>query len=110
MILKPRDVGWLLPIALMLLILTANAIAEASPESLEILKRIMNAEGKVAYVGTRMTVTNTPYGTAAREEAVIHQPPEVHAVTALSVLEGGRSLKLGEEESSQRQRGKSAGW
>ena len=98
MILKPRDVGLLLPIVFILLILTANALAEASPESLEILRRIMNAELKVAYAGTRMTVTNTPCGTAVREEAVIHQPPEIHAVTVLSVLEDGRSLKLDDEE------------
>ena len=43
MILKPRDVGWLLPIVFMLLILIAIPIAEASPESLKILKRVMNA-------------------------------------------------------------------
>ena len=93
MIVKPRCVGWLSPIALMLLILIANPIAEASPESLKILKRIMNAEEKVAYVGTRMIVINTPRGTVAREEAVIHQPPEIHAVTVLPILEDGRSLK-----------------
>ena len=98
MILKPRDVGWLLPIVFMLLILIANPIAEASPESLKILKRIMNAEEKVAYVGTRMIVMNTPRGTIAREEAVIHQPPEIHAVTVLPILEDGISLKRGDPE------------
>lgn len=97
MISKPRDVGWLLSTVLMLLILSTNAFAEASPESLEILKRIMNAEEQVAYIGTRMTVTNTSRGTAAREEVVIHQPPEIHAVTVLSILQNGRSLKLGRE-------------
>ena len=98
MILKPRDVGWLLPIAFMLLILIANPIAEASPESLKILKRIMNAEEKVAYIGTRMLVMNTPRGTVAREEAVIHQPPEIHAVNVLPILEHGRSLKSSDQE------------
>ena len=98
MILRPRDLGWLLPIVFMLLILTMNAIAEAAPESLKILKRIMNAEEKVAYVGTRMIVMNTPRGTTAREEAVIHQPPEIHVITVLSILEDGRSLKLGDSE------------
>ena len=98
MILKPRDVGWLLPIVFMLLIVAANPIAEASPESLKILKRIMNAEEKVAYVGTRMIVMNTSRGTIAREEAVIHQPPEIHAVTVLPILEGNRSLKPGDQE------------
>ncbi len=97
MILKPRDVGWLLSIAFMLLILTVHAISEPSSDALEILKGIVNAEEKVAYVGTRMTVTNTPYGTGAREEIVIHQPPEIHAVTVLSILEDGRSLKFGAE-------------
>ena len=98
MILRPRDLGWCLPIVFILLILTANAIAAAPPESLEILKRVMNAEEKVAYTGTRMILMNTPYGTAAREEVVIHQPPEIHAVSILSVLEDGRSLKLRDEE------------
>ncbi len=98
MILKPRAVGWLLSIVFMLLILTTNAIAEASPESLQVLKRIMNAEENVAYVGTRMIVMNTSRGTTAREEAVLHQPPEIHAVTVLSVLEDGRSLKLDGQE------------
>ena len=98
MILKPRDMGWLLPIVFMLLILIANPIAEASPESLKILKRIVNAEEKIAYVGTRMIVMNTSRGTIAREEAVIHQPPEIHAVTVLPILEGGRSLRLGDQE------------
>ena len=98
MILKPRDVGRLLPLVFMLLILTANAFSEASPQSLEILKRIVSAEEKVAYVGTRMIVMNTLRGTVAREEAVIHQPPEIHAVTVLSALEDGRSLKLRDEE------------
>ena len=99
MILKPRDVGWLLPIVFMLLILTANPIAEASPESLKILKRIMNAEEKVAYVGTRMIVMNTSRGTIAREETVIHQPPDIHAVVVLPTLEDGRSRRLGNQES-----------
>ena len=98
MILKPRDVGWLLSIALMLLILGTNAIAEVSPESLKILQRIMNAEENVAYVGTRMIVMNTSRGTVAREEAVIHQPPEIHAVTVLPILEDGISLKRGDQE------------
>ena len=98
MILKPKDVGWLLLIAFMLLILTTNPIAEASPESLKILKRVMTAEKKVAYVGTRMTVANTSHGTLVREEAVLHQPPEIHAVTVLSILEDGRSLKLNDRE------------
>ncbi len=97
MILKPRDVGWLLSTVLMLLILNTNA--EASPESLKILKRIMNAEEKVAYVGARLIVINTSRGTIAREEAVIHQPPEVHAVTVLPILETGHSLKLSDQES-----------
>ena len=99
MIAKPRCVGWLSPIVFMLLILIANSIAEISPESLRILKRIMNAEEKVAYVGTRMIVMNTPRGTVAREEAVIHQPPEIHAVTVLPILEASRSLKLSDQES-----------
>ena len=98
MIVKPRYAGWLSPIVFMLLILIANPIAEASPESMKILKRIMNAEEKVAYVGTRMIVMNTPRGTFVREEAVIHQPPEIHAVTVLPILEGDRSLKLGDQE------------
>ena len=98
MIVKPRCVGWLSPIVFMLLILIANSIAEASPESMEILKRIMNAEEKVAYVGTRMIVMNTPRGTVAREEAVIHQPPEIHTVTVLPILEASRSLKLSNQE------------
>ncbi|MCE2393864.1 DUF4367 domain-containing protein [Candidatus Poribacteria bacterium] len=98
MILKPRNAGWLLPIVFMLLILRPNAIAEASPESLKILKRIMNAEEKVAYVGTRMILMNTSRGTIAREETVIHQPPEIHAVTVLPILEGDRSLKLSDQE------------
>ena len=98
MIVKPRYTGWLSPIVFMLLILIANPIAEASPESLKILKRIMNAEEKVAYVGTRMIVINTPRGTVAREEAVIHQPPEIHAVTVLPILEDGRSLKPRDQE------------
>ena len=93
MILKPRYVGWSLLIVFTLLILRPNALAEASPESPKILKRIMNAEEKVAYVGTRMIVINTPRGTVAREEAVIHQPPEIHAVTVLPILEDSRSLK-----------------
>ena len=97
MILKPKDVGWLLSTVLMLLIVNTNAFAEASPESLEILKRIMSAEEKVAYIGTRMTVMNTSRGTAAREEIVLHQPPEIHAVTVLSILGNGRSLKLDSE-------------
>ena len=46
----------------------------------------MNAEEKVAYVGTRMIVMNTSRGTIAREEAVIHQPPEIHAVTVLPIF------------------------
>ena len=99
MILKPRYVGWSLLIVFTLLILRPNALAEASPESLKILKRIMNAEEKVAYVGTRMIVINTPRGTVAREEAVIHQPPEIHAVTVLPILEGDRSRRLGDQES-----------
>ena len=98
MILKPRDVGWLLSIVFMLLILGPNAITEASPESLKILQRIMNAEENVAYVGTRMIVMNTSRGTVAREEAVIHQPPEIHAVTVLPILEDGISLKRGDQE------------
>ena len=98
MILKPRSAGWLLPIVFMLLILTANPIAEASPESLKILKRIMDAEEKVAYVGTRMIVMNTSRGTIAREEAVIHQPPEIHAITVLPILEDGITLKRGDQE------------
>ena len=97
MILKPKDVGWLLSTVLMLLIVNTNAFAEASPESLEILKRIMNAEEKVAYIGTRMTVMNTSRGTAVREEIVLHQPPEIHAVTVLSILGNRRSLKLDSE-------------
>ena len=99
MILKPRNAGWLLPIVFMLLTLRPNTIAEASPESLEILKRIMNAEEKVAYVGTRMILMNTSRGTVAREEAVIHQPPDIHAVTVLPILEDGRSRRLGNQES-----------
>ena len=98
MILKSRYAGWLSPIVFMLLILIANPIAEASPESLKILKRIMNAEETVAYVGTRMIVMNTPRGTVAREEAVIHQPPEIHAVTVLPTLESSRSLKPSDRE------------
>ena len=98
MILKPRDVGWLLSVVFMLLILGTNAIAEASPESLKILRHIMNAEEKVAYVGTRMIVMNTSRGTIAREEAVIHQPPGIHAVTVLPILEDGISLKRGDPE------------
>ena len=99
MILKPRDVGWLLPIVFMMLILTTNAIADASPESLKILKRIMNAEEKVAYVGARMIVMNTSRGTIAREETVIHQPPDIHAVVVLPILEDGRSRRLSNQES-----------
>ena len=99
MILRLRDVGWLLSIVFMLLILETNAIADASPESLKILQRIMNAEEKVAYVGTRMIVMNTSRGTVAREEAVIHQPPDIHAVTVLPILEGDRSRRLGNQES-----------
>ena len=98
MILKPRNMGWLLPIVFIMLILTPNAITEASPESLKILKRIMNAEEKVAYVGTRMIVINTQRGTVAREEAVIHQPPEIHAVTVLPILEASRSRRLSNQE------------
>ena len=98
MILKLRGVGWLLSIVFMLLILGTNAIAEVSPESLKILQRIMNAEEKVAYVGTRMIVMNTSRGTIACEEAVIHQPPEIHAVTVLPILEDGISLKRGDSE------------
>ncbi len=97
MVLKPRNVGWFLSIVFILLVLGANAFAEASPESLEVLKRIMSAEEQVAYIGTRMTVTNTSRGTIAREEIVIHQPPEIHAVTVLSVLGNGRSLRLDRE-------------
>ena len=97
MILKPRNVGWSLSIVFILLVLGANAFAEAPPESLEILKRIMSAEEKVAYIGTRMTVTNTSRGTIAREEIVLHQPPEIHAVTVLAVLGNGRSLRLDRE-------------
>lgn len=98
MILKPRDVGWLSLTVFMLMILTTSVFAEASAESLEILNRIMNAEETVAYIGTRMTVTNTSRGTAVREEVVIHQPPEIHAVTVLSILEDGRSVKLDSRE------------
>ena len=98
MILKPRYAGWLLTIVFLLLILIANPIAEASPESLKILKHIMNAEEKVAYVGTRMIVMNTSRGTIAREEAVIHQPPEIHAVTILPILEYDRSRRLNNQE------------
>ncbi len=98
MILKPRYVGWSLLIVFTLLTLRPNAIAEASPESLKILKRIMSAEEKVAYVGTRMIVMNTSRGTIAREEAVIHQPPEIHAVTVLPILEDGRSRRLSNQE------------
>ena len=98
MILKPRDAGWLLVIVFMLLTLGTNVIAEASPESLKILKRIMNAEEKIAYVGTRMIVMNTSRGTIAREEAVLHQPPEIHAVTVLPILEDGISLKRGDPD------------
>ena len=98
MILKSRYVGWLLPLVFMLLILIANPIAEASPESLKILKRLMNAEGSVAYVGTRMIIMNTSRGTIAREEAVIHQPPGIHAITVLPTLEDGISLKRGDPE------------
>ena len=100
MILKLRYVVWLLPIALMLLILETNAIAEVSPESRTILKRVMDAEENVAYVGTRMIVMNTSRGTIAREEAVIHQPPEVHAVTVLPILGDGSSLRRGDSEPS----------
>lgn len=99
MTLKPRYVGWLSPIVFMLLILIADSIAEASPESLKILKRIVNAEEKVAYVGTRMIIMNTSRGTIAREEAVIHQPPEIHAVVVLPILEDGRSRRLGNQAS-----------
>lgn len=99
MILNPRNMGWLSPIVFMMLISIANPIAEASPESMEILKRIMNAEEKVAYVGTRMILINTSRGTIAREEAVIHQPPEIHAVTVLPILEGDHSRRLGNQES-----------
>ena len=98
MILKPRGVGWLLLIVFMLLTLGTNAIAEASPESLKILKRIINAEENIAYVGTRLIVMNTSRGTFAREEAVIHQPPEIHVVTVLPILEDGISLKRGDRE------------
>ena len=98
MILKPRNMGWLSPIVFMLLILIANPIAEGSPESLKILKRIMSAEEQIAYVGTRMIIMNTSRGTVAREEAVIHQPPEIHAVTVLPILEGNRSLKPSDQE------------
>lgn len=107
MILQPRNVGRLLSIVFILLVLGTNAFAAASPESLQILKRIMNAEEKVAYIGTRMTVRNTSRGTIAREEIVIHQPPEIHAVTVLSVLGNGRSLRLDREtphKSSERTR------
>ena len=45
-----------------------------------------------------MTVANTSHGTLVREEAVLHQPPEIHAVTVLSILEDGRSLKLNDRE------------
>ena len=98
MILKPRNMGWLSPIVFMLLILIANPITEGSPESLKILKRIMSAEERIAYVGTRMIIMNTSRGTVAREEAVIHQPPEIHAVTVLPILEGNRSLKPSDQE------------
>lgn len=98
MIVKPRYAGWLLPIVFMLLVLIANPIAEASPESLKILKRIINAEEQVAYVGTRMIVMNTSRGTIAREETVIHQPPEIHAITVLPILEDDLSLKRGDRE------------
>ena len=98
MILKPRRASWLLPIIFILLLFAASAIAETSPEPLEILNRVMNAEKKVAYVGTRMTVANTPHGTIVREEAVLHQPPDIHALTVLSILEDGRSLKLANGE------------
>ncbi len=98
MILKPRDVGKLLPTVLILLILTAHAYSEVSSQSLEILKRVANAEKEVAYVGTRMIVVNTSRGTVVREESVIHQPPEIHAVTVLPTLEDSRPLKLGDQE------------
>ncbi len=98
MILKSRGTSWFLPIIFTLLLPAASALTEASPESLEILRRVMNAEKKVAHVGTRMIVANTPHGTIVREEAVLHQPPELHAITVLSILEDGRSLKLGNGE------------
>ena len=98
MIIKPRDVSWFSPIVFILVILTTNAISETSPESLEILRRIVDAESKVAYVGTRMTVANTSRGTIVREDAVLHRPPEIHAVTVLSILENGRSLKINDRE------------
>ena len=98
MTLKPRNVGKLLPIVLILLILTTNAFSEVSPHSLEILKRIVTAEKEVAYIGTRMIVINTSRGTIVREEAVIHQPPEIHAVTVLPTLEAKRPLKLSNQE------------
>lgn len=107
MILQSRNVGRSLSIVFILLVLGPNAFAAASPESLQILKRIMNAEEKVAYIGTRMTLRNTSRGTIAREEIVIHQPPEIHAVTVLSVLGNGRSLRLDREtprKSSERNR------
>ena len=109
MILKPRDVGWSLPTVFMLLILTANPIAEASPESLEILKRIMNAEEKISYVGTRMIIMNTSRGTIAREETVIHQPPGDSCRHRIANLGRGSLLKTRRSGTTQRQRTKSAG-
>lgn len=104
MILKPRDVGKLLPIMPILLILTAHAYSEVSSQSLEILKRVANAEKEVAYVGTRMIVVNTSRGTVVREESVIHQPPEIHAVTVLPTLEDSRPLKELRKGSEQNRR------
>ena len=79
-------------ICLFLLTRTPDAFANTPEQSMDILKRIKAAENEVCFVGTRLITFHTPHGITVREEFVIHHPPRVHAVKALSVVGGDHSL------------------
>ena len=83
----------LFQILFVLLTSTTYAFSDTSTDSLEVLQRIIKAELKVSYVGTRLIVMNSPDGTIVREEIVIHQPPRIHAVNVLSILGDARSSR-----------------
>ncbi|MCZ6678189.1 MAG: DUF4367 domain-containing protein [Candidatus Poribacteria bacterium] len=93
MILKLKCMGLLLPILFVLLMSRSNAFSDPPLTPPEILERIIQAERKVSYAGTRMTVINSPCGTTVLEERVLHYPPKIHVVTVSSILGDGRSLK-----------------
>jgi len=85
---------------------TPDAFANAPTQSLEILKLVKVAESEVSFIGTRFTTSHAPHGMAVRDEFVIHHPPKVHAVRALSVVGGLDSLGFRDIERSRIRNGR----